>query len=296
MMGNPLDTQAVGFALRDARKKAGLSLRQAAAAANIPFRRIADIEAGKKKPSPGYLARLAHAYQTDPAPLFLAQGLIPPKTQAAILAYPDWIASIQGPPPCPPAQPHFALSSPPPKEPKKVPSVPGLDGYLVSPKNLARQLLALHAKMNGLTPSNSPPPHAVALVTARSKEGFSANDLAMALRGYSCSPWHLEHGHTHFSLALRSPEHVEKGRALYLRFAPVQEVADYADKTGASIPARNQEIAAYRLAKEEQAIIKARACAIRDELQSRGASHALENSAPDFSQEDLPQACQAPAL
>ena len=51
----------VGYQLRNARQMQGLTLKQVAAMSGIPFQTIAKIEAGKRSPRAGTLARLVLA-------------------------------------------------------------------------------------------------------------------------------------------------------------------------------------------------------------------------------------------
>lgn len=85
----------------------------------------------------------------------------------------------------------------------------------------------------------------VDMVRARLSEGFTAEDLFMALAGITRSPWHQENAFDTFELALRSSVQVEKAHTLWHRHAPIERLVAHYARRNKEVPVRRQEVEAY---------------------------------------------------
>jgi hypothetical protein len=114
---------------------------------------------------------------------------------------------------------------------------------VVGAEGLAADLVKLWAKRSGRKRVRVLP-RRVAQVRQRLREGYTPNDLARAVAGVCYSPFHREHGHDTFEVAMRNGEQVEKGIRLWVRYAPIELVQEYGRRTGEDISIRAAELRA----------------------------------------------------
>jgi len=86
-------------------------------------------------------------------------------------------------------------------------------------------------------------PYRIKLVRDRMAEGYTWEELAMAVAGIAYSPWHRDHGKDLFELAVGEGQ-VDKAKGLWWSHAPVEVVRDYQERTGHTPPAREADLQA----------------------------------------------------
>ena len=101
-----LTVEALAAALRDARKRSGMTLRDASRFVEVHFSYLSKVENGHERPGDYLVMRLCNLYGTDPEPLLLARAVadVPEPVRAAILANlptprppePDRTAALRG--------------------------------------------------------------------------------------------------------------------------------------------------------------------------------------------------------
>jgi hypothetical protein len=128
---------------------------------------------------------------------------------------------------------------------------------LESLRKLGRSLVAFWGRRSG-RPAVRVTIARLDMIRARLNEGYSTEDLFMAIAGITRSPWHRENGYDSFDLALRSSDRVEKAQILWHRHAPIARLVAHYAKRGEHPPLRSEEVEAYHARKDQAAYMQER--------------------------------------
>lgn len=117
----------------------------------------------------------------------------------------------------------------------------------LTPRELTKKLIEIWCRRSGRNPNRVKLlKKRVIAVQARINEGYTPDDLCMAIAGVCYSPFHRDNGYNTFDVAIRNGVQVEKGIALWLRYAPINYILDYVRRTGETVPEREEELRVYR--------------------------------------------------
>jgi len=127
----------------------------------------------------------------------------------------------------------------------------------VIPSELTKKLIGIWCLRSGRNPNRVKAlPKRITAVQARINEGYTADDLCMAIAGVCYSPFHRDNGYNTIDVAIRNGVQVEKGIQLWFRYAPVKYIAEYVKRTGERVPEREDDLAAYRRDQRREAELK----------------------------------------
>lgn len=137
-----------------------------------------------------------------------------------------------------------------------------------SPRQITDKLVKFWAQRSGRKNARTIE-RRIRMVEKRIGEGYEIEDLYQAIAGVCYSPFHKEKGHDTFEVALRNGEQVEKGKAYWLTYAPIEFIEVYQKRTGRPVPAREEELVQRQSQRKREADQYARLQKVLEEKRER---------------------------